>query len=139
MNTQYIDITFLATFGLRFDNVLEYFYTSPFYDPNCNNEVVRTQGLSSDHLQGLTGLEYAVDTQSSKEPHLFVIRKQYRRSKGASETLEIFYCLDGIIYQCPVLLDLLQSRMLKASTALKQSYDILSELLEDSPSTDINF
>lgn len=135
MNTQYIDITWLATFGLRHDNVLEYFYTSPFYDPICNNEAVRTQGLSSDHLQGLTGLEYVVDLQSSKEPHLYVIRKQFRRSKQSAETLEIFYCLDGIVYQCPLLLEVLQSRILKTSAALKQSYSILSGLLEQENQT----
>jgi mediator of RNA polymerase II transcription subunit 6 len=121
MNTQYIDITWLTTFGLRIDNVLEYFYTSPFYDPNCNNEIVRTQGLSSVHLQGVVGTEYAVDLQCSQPPHLFVIRKQERRSRTAVEALEVFYCLDGILYQCPVFLEVLQTRLAKASLALKQS------------------
>lgn len=127
MNTQYIDITWLTTFGLQIDNVLEYFYTSPFYDPNCNNEIVRTQGLSSEHLQALVGTEYAVDIQSSQPPHLFVIRKQERRSKTITETLEIYYCLDGIVYQCPVLLDVIQTRIAKTTAALGQSFSALVE------------
>ncbi len=123
MNTQYIDITWLTTFGLSTDNVLDYFYTSPFYEPNCNNEIIRTQGVSSAHLLSLVGLEYNVDLQSSKEPHLYVIRKQLRRSKNATETLDIFYCLDGIVYQSPVLLDVLNSRMAKAAHHLRDSFE----------------
>jgi hypothetical protein len=123
---QFIDISWLTTFGLRFDNALDYFYGSPFYEPiGCNNEIVRSQGLSSDHLQGLTGIEYAVDKESSKEPHLFVIRKQYRRSRNTCDTLEIFYCLDGIVYQCPLLVDVLHTRLAKAALALDQSFSEL--------------
>jgi hypothetical protein len=120
---QFIDISWLTTFGLRLDNALDYFYGSPFYEAvGCNNEIVRTQGLSSVHLQGLTGIEYAVDIESSKEPHLFVIRKQYRRSKSSCDTLEIFYCLDGIVYQCPLLVDVLHTRLAKAALALDRSF-----------------
>jgi len=126
MNTQYIDITWLTTFGLSTENVLDYFYTSPFYDSKSNNEIIRTQGVSTTHLQQLVGLEYCVDITSCKEPHLYVIRKQLRRSKGNTETLDIFYCLDGIIYQSPVLLDVLNSRIAKAAHHLRNSFEQLA-------------
>ncbi len=128
MNTQYIDITWLTTFGLSTDNVLDYFYTSPFYESSSNNEIIRTQGVSSAHLQQLTGLEYNVDIASSKEPHLYVIRKQLRRSKTNTETLDVFYCLDGIIYQCPVLLDVLNSRIAKAAHHLRNSFEDVANI-----------
>lgn len=129
MNTQYIDITWLTTFGLSTHNVLDYFYTSPFYDPASNNEEVRKQGVSPDHLQAMVGSEYAVDLQSSKEPHLYIIRKQNRRSKNCTETLEIFYCLDGIIYQCPLLLDVLKARIAKASFHLSNSFEQIKDVM----------
>ena len=131
MNTQYIDITWLTTFGLNSLNALDYFYSSPFYDPHCNNEIIRSQGLASTHLQALTGVEYALDLQSSKEPHLYVIKKQIRRSRNIAETLEVFYCLDGIIYQCPVFLEVIQSRLAKASLALKKSFNDLQDIMND--------
>lgn len=131
MNTQFIDITWLSTFGLRIDNVLDYFYTSPFYDPNCNNEIIRSQGLTSEHLQALQGPEYAVDINCSQPPHLFVIRKQIRRSKLNCDTVEIFYCLDGILYQCPVLVDVLQTRIAKATVALQASFSALQEVIDE--------
>ena len=128
MNTQFIDITWLTTFGLSTENVLDYFYTSPFYEPSSNNEIIRTQGVSTAHLQQLTGLEYNVDISSSKEPHLYVIRKQLRRSKTNTETIDVFYCLDGIIYQCPVLLDVLNSRIAKAAHHLRNSFEDVASI-----------
>lgn len=130
MNTQYIDITWLTTFGLSTVNVLDYFYTSPFYESTSNNEIIRTQGVSPDHLQTMIGIEYAVDYQSSKEPHLYIIKKQNRRSKTSTETIEIFYCLDGIIYQCPLLLDVLKTRIAKATFHLGNSFEQIKEIME---------
>ena len=131
ISSQYIDITWLTTFGLNTDNVLDYFYTSPFYETNCNNELIRSQGVSILHLSSLVGLEYNVDLQSTKEPHLYVIRKQYRRSKTATETRDIFYCLDGIIYKCPRLLDILQSRIAKATFHLSNSFAELQHITSE--------
>lgn len=129
MNTQYIDITWLTTFGLSTVNVLDYFYSSPFYESTSNNEIIRTQGVSPEHLQSMVGIEYAVDYQSSKEPHLYVIRKQNRRSRSSTETIEIYYCLDGIIYQCPLLLDVLKARIAKASFHLANSFEQIKDIV----------
>jgi hypothetical protein len=42
--SQYIDVMWLKTFGLSRHTILEYFYTSPFYDSKSNNQIIRTQG-----------------------------------------------------------------------------------------------
>lgn len=130
MNTQYIDITWLSTFGLTSSNVLDYFYTSPFYDSASNNETFRRQGTPADvmvaHLTNgkTTGLEFALDTANTKEPHLFVIKKQ-NRHRSSVDLLEVYYCLDGIIYQSPILLDLLRNRIAKVALRLKRSFEEL--------------
>jgi mediator of RNA polymerase II transcription subunit 6 len=135
MNTQYLDITWLTTFGLGPNNVLEYFYTSPFYDPTSNNEMFRIQGIPSyTMIAALTngktvGLEYEVDNALSKDPHLFVIKKQ-NRNKNIVEVLEVFYCLDGIIFQSPYLLDVLRTRLSKISHRLQKSFDQISSNIE---------
>ncbi|KAJ1379102.1 mediator complex, subunit Med6 [Ochromonadaceae sp. CCMP2298] len=135
MNTQYIDITWLTSFGLSSDNILDYFYTSPFYDHLTNNEIIRTQGVSPSHLLEMTGMEYVFDPESSKLPHLFVIRKQHRRSRNNTEIKDIYYCLDGILYQAPTFFDLLKTRLAKASLQLLRSYHELHEI-DSTDSTD---
>ena len=123
----YIDIQYLATYGLFKANALEYFYTSPFFDPNSNNERVRKQGLHpSKHLEILetmTGTEYVLDEHNTCEPNLFVFRKQNRLSPKRSELVDVYYCTDGIIYQSPDFLNLLKTRMAKTSYYLEQSFE----------------
>lgn len=90
-------------YGLRSDNILEYFSLSPFWDRQCNNQVLKMQrqfqandrgsgenGLppmmiipSFDAgLRRLRGIEYVV--HMIKEPDLWVIRKQRRVGDGSS-------------------------------------------------------
>jgi MED6 mediator sub complex component len=125
IDTQYIDIQWLKTYGLGRNNVLDYFYTSPFFDLASNNNLIRTQGVQPDHLVNLTGLEYAVDPDIPDQPNLFVIRKQYRESPKNVRILEVYYCLDGIIYQSPELLQLVRSRINKTSHYLDESFQLI--------------
>lgn len=133
MNTQYLDITWLTTYGLGPNNVLDYFYTSPFYDPTTNNEHYRIQNIPSHvmitSLANGTGMEYEVDSLLSKDPHLFVIKKQ-NRNKSIVEVVEMFYCLDGLIFQSPYLLDVLRTRISKISHRLQKSFDDISANIE---------
>ena len=125
IDTQYIDIQWLKTYGLGKNNVLDYFYTSPFFDLTSNNELIRTQAVHPDHLVNLTGLEYALDPDIPDQPNLFVIRKQYRESPRKEQILYLYYCVDGIIYQCPELLQLVRSRINKTSHYLARSFELL--------------
>lgn len=119
----YCDITWLATFGLSSANVLDYFYTSPFYDQDCNNEIVRTQGVSLTHLLEMEGIEYVIDEKNSKEPNLFIIQHNIRKSPRAAEVIGVYYCLDGTLYQGPFLLDVVRTRIAKLSYYLSKSFE----------------
>lgn len=133
MNTQYTDAVWLKTFHLRKENVLDYFSTSPFFDPTSNNQILNTQGISSEHLLGMTGLEYSIDAENTVEPHLYVIQKAYRRSPTTSETIEIYYCVNGVIYQSPFFLELLRTRVSKAAFNVLQAFDeTVSRMVYDS-------
>jgi mediator of RNA polymerase II transcription subunit 6 len=125
VGTQYIDIFWLKTFGVFRGNVLEYFYESPFFDPTSNNQLIRTQGVAPEHMKGMVGMEYVLDELNMCEPHLYVIKKQHRESPRKSELLEIYYVIDGIIYQSPDLLQLFRSRISKASYYLGTSFSEL--------------
>jgi hypothetical protein len=102
LGVQYIDIQWLSTYGLTKSNVLEYFYTSPFFNTNSNNQIIRIQGV--EHAQretillSMTGVEYILDDLNTVEPNLFVIREQRRRSRRLADVdlINVYYVLDGI-------------------------------------------
>lgn len=136
LHAQYIDIVWLKEYGVHRGNVLDYFYYSPWYtslledkSPNRiipNNELCRLgQQDPSVHLPLMVGLEFVLDMEYMDEPHLYVIKKQNRIDQFNVQVLEVFYVLDGIIYQSPVLLDLLRSRLAKTSHYLFNAFNIL--------------
>ncbi|KAG0008057.1 Mediator of RNA polymerase II transcription subunit 6 [Entomortierella chlamydospora] len=102
--------------GLNPDNVLDYFALSPFWDPECNNAVLRMQtqfnnlGEMKQRLSEMTGVEFALVHE--KYPTLFIIQKQRRRSPSEVKPMAIYYVLQGSIYQCPDLQTLLSNRIL---------------------------
>jgi mediator of RNA polymerase II transcription subunit 6 len=67
--------------------VMDYFanHSNPFYDRMCNNEIIKMQRLSADHLVNMTGVEYVV--LHTQEPILYIIRKQKRSSPNNVSTL----------------------------------------------------
>lgn len=129
LNTQYMDMIWLKFYGLSKVNVLDYFYSSPFFDITSNNQLIRTQGVTPDHLLTMVGLEYVLDQVNISEPNLFVIRMQFRKSPRETSPRDIFYCIDGIIYKSPDMLDLVRSRIAKASYYLGNSFDELHQTI----------
>jgi mediator of RNA polymerase II transcription subunit 6 len=119
------DNFFLANFPLTQDTVLDYFSGSPFYDASCNNEQVRMQGLDPAVLNNMVGTEYIVTNQ--QEPSFFVIEKVYRYDKETTETLQVFYILEGTVYQCPSLRSLLLSRLSESFFHLSCSFQSLQQ------------
>ncbi|KAF9311564.1 Mediator of RNA polymerase II transcription subunit 6 [Podila horticola] len=77
--------------GLNPENVLDYFALSPFWDPECNNAVLRMQtqfnnlGEMKQRLSEMTGVEFALVLD--RYPHLFVIQKQ-RRKNAQEESVD---------------------------------------------------
>ncbi|XP_078263247.1 mediator of RNA polymerase II transcription subunit 6 isoform X1 [Rhinoraja longicauda] len=104
-------------------NVLDYFSerSNPFYDRTCNNEVVKMQRLSLDHLHNMTGLEYIL--LHAQEPILYIIRKQHRHSPTQATPLADYYIIAGVVYQAPDLGSVLNSRMLTAIHAVQSAFD----------------
>jgi hypothetical protein len=132
INVQFIDIQWLAAYGLTRQNALEYFFTSPFFDISSNNQSIRIQGIDlSQHesiLRTMIGVEYILDDINTSEPNLYVIREQRRHSRrqGDVDLVNVYYILDGIIFQCPDFLDLLKSRISKTSNYLVHSFDTVN-------------
>lgn len=60
---------------LNSSNILQYFchLSNPFYDRECNNEVVRMQGLSQDKLTTLRGTEFYLYRYQVGQYRLFAL------------------------------------------------------------------
>ncbi|GJQ11393.1 hypothetical protein GpartN1_g3184.t1 [Galdieria partita] len=119
------DNWFLANFPLTSDTVLDYFSGSPFYDPSCNNEQIRMQGLDPSVLYNMVGTEYVVTNQ--QEPVFFIVEKVHRYNKEETKTLQIFYILEGTVYQSPSLRSLLLSRLSESFFHISGSFESLQQ------------
>jgi hypothetical protein len=73
--------------------VLEYFATSPFYDRQSNNQVLKMQsqfnmlGDLNQRLSSMRGIEFVV--HSEHPPDLWIIRKQRRSSPEEGSPLSL--------------------------------------------------
>ena len=122
---QWSDNLWLHAFGLNHLNVLEYFYNSPFYDPNSNNQNIRTQAIGVEFLKSMTGIQYILDEGISQDPSIFVIKKVKRSNPHTTFLLALYYCADGIVYESPNLLELFRARTAKTSNYLCRAFDQL--------------
>lgn len=125
--------------GLRTDNVLEYFALSPFYDRSSNNQVLKMQTNFNEQFQSrpadpaselkkMKGVEYQIIL--SREPDLWVIRKQFRRSPTEVDTLAVYFVSGENIYQSPSVYNVLVSRLLATSKYLEEAFSIAEKLPE---------
>uniref|UniRef100_A0A0A9X7W3 Mediator of RNA polymerase II transcription subunit 6 n=1 Tax=Lygus hesperus TaxID=30085 RepID=A0A0A9X7W3_LYGHE len=115
-------------------NIMDYFSerSNPFYDRQCNNEVVKMQRLSLDQLGNMTGLEYSL--LHVQEPILYVIRKQHRYSPTQTTPLADYYIIGGTVYQAPDLASVLNSRILSVVHNLQTAFDETSSYSRYHPS-----
>lgn len=98
--------------NLTKENVLDYFSqrSNRFYDITCNNETIKMQNRSLQHLQDMKGVEYVL--YHHQEPILFVIRKQKRLSPRQVQTIADYYVVAGTVYQAPDLGSIINSRLM---------------------------
>jgi hypothetical protein len=122
-NLSFMDLAWVERYGLSRDNALNYFYLSPFYNLESNNQAILEQGSSTTHLVNMIGIEYQVEP-NPHEPILFIIKKHNRKSPTMTDTLEVFYIMEKIIYQSPCLMDLLVTKHNKVALYLHQAFEI---------------
>ena len=57
--------------------------------------------------------------------YICIYRKQHRYDRRNVQVLELYYCVDGCIYQSPVILDLIRTRIAKTSHHLLNALNFL--------------
>ncbi|KAL7306702.1 hypothetical protein TKK_0001374 [Trichogramma kaykai] len=114
-------------------NIMDYFSerTNPFYDRTCNNETIKMQRLTNEHLQNLTGIEYTL--LHVQEPILYVIRKQHRHSPTQVTPINDYYIIAGVVYQAPDLGSVINSRLLTTVNHLQSAFEEASSFSRYNP------
>ncbi|CCH43948.1 Mediator of RNA polymerase II transcription subunit 6 [Wickerhamomyces ciferrii] len=133
----------IQAFGLRTDNVLEYFSQSPFFDRTSNNQVVKMQSQFNENIQlhslniefelkKMKGIEFVI--LHRREPDFWIIRKQYRTGPEQVESLSDYYIIGANVYMAPTVKDVVSTRLLSSALSLKNSLDKLQSLAQFTPS-----
>ncbi|KAF9551780.1 Mediator of RNA polymerase II transcription subunit 6 [Mortierella hygrophila] len=125
--------------GLNPDNVLDYFAQSPFWDPSCNNAIIRMQtqfnnlGEMTQKLKEQRGLEFALIHE--RYPTLFIIQKQERKGPDWVLPMDIYYVLNGSIYMNPDVQTLLSNRILGSLFYVESAFNEARTMTDFHPST----
>ncbi|KAH9261880.1 hypothetical protein BASA81_000536 [Batrachochytrium salamandrivorans] len=107
---------------IDFNNTLQFFAVSQFYDKRSNNTLLERQHKSLDCLVQLRGLEFSLVPPSSTPPppDLFVIVKQIRLDEHTATAKALFYLHQRVIYQSPSVREVCLKRIRSASENLSQ-------------------
>jgi hypothetical protein len=119
--------------GLTRENILEYFYCSPFFDKRSCNQVLQAQRAGLDNLNTMIGIQYLIEP-NAHEPQLFIIREVLREKSGRTLLRKIFYCLDGRFLQSPDVFDLVRVRSRKLMMYVKKSFEEVQKSVQFSAS-----
>lgn len=135
-NICFVDTNFISFNPLNESNIIEYFSTSPFYDPSCNNEVLKMQSQYSGNkitqeVNTLKGLYFILDYKN-EENTLFVIRKSINEG-DKHVNLNFYYVIFGHIYEAPTNISLFQSKTTEIFWQLNKLIDGMIEDLSFDP------
>lgn len=102
------------------ENILSYFChpSNPFYDKISNNQELIMQGAPMGNLPLMVGIQYNLVHHCGP---LYVISKVKRSSDSSISPLCYYYIMDGIVYQCPDIYTLFQSRLTQAVNPLREA------------------
>ncbi|KAG0745714.1 hypothetical protein G6F57_004960 [Rhizopus arrhizus] len=119
--------------------VLDYFALSPFWDRQCNNQVLAMQTQYNDlrqpyeatiqALRKMTGVEFAI---VHEQPPVWVIQKRYRRGPAEDDVNPIatYYITGANVYQSPTIYSVIANRLLTSlfhvNSAFKETQKMMS-------------
>ena len=107
---------------LKLSTAENYFYLSTFYKKPALNEKIRRGEFDWNTVErNFRGVEYRVTKVPGRD--LFIVKKQYRKSRTEVTILAVYYILHGEIYQSPSIFDVVSARLLNCNSLITQAFD----------------
>ncbi|KAF3929556.1 hypothetical protein ABW19_dt0205816 [Dactylella cylindrospora] len=144
---------FIQAFGpLHTNNVLTYFFNSPFFDRSSNNSSLYMQAQTNFNLQHLihnrvqfegrlksmVGVEFVVAAEDPANL-VWVIKKQMRRSPTDAQVLDVYFVIGENIYMAPSIHGVMKSRLLSATSAISKAQELSASLAYFSPESGYSY
>ncbi|KAF9762738.1 Mediator of RNA polymerase II transcription subunit 6 [Nosema granulosis] len=135
-NICFIDTNFISFNPLNENNIIDYFSTSPFYDPSCNNEVLKMQSQYTGNkinqqVDKLKGMYFILDYRN-EDNTLFVIRKSINTG-DEHVNINFYYVIFGHIYEAPTCSSLFHSKATEVFWQLNKIIDCIIEEIDFNP------
>lgn len=120
--------SWLASYPLNENTVLDYFAWSPFYDLNSINEQVKAQNLSAAAAAHLTGVEFQLRRTGQERAGLYVIEKRLRNNANEAAVPVTLYCVvEGTVFPSPDMGTLLAGRVARAAHHLSAAVALVEQ------------
>ncbi|KAG1451269.1 hypothetical protein G6F56_008128 [Rhizopus delemar] len=128
--------------------VLDYFALSPFWDRQCNNQVLSMQTQYNDlrqpyeatmqALRKMTGVEFAI---VHEQPPVWVIQKRYRRGPAIDDVNPIatYYITGANVYQSPTIYSVIANRLLTSLFHVNSAFKETQKMMSFHPSKGYNW
>ncbi|KAG0176333.1 Mediator of RNA polymerase II transcription subunit 6 [Apophysomyces sp. BC1034] len=116
---------------------------SPFWDRQCNNQILSMQTQYNDlrqpyeatveALRKMTGIEFAV---VHDQPPVWVIQKRYRRGTALDDVNPIatYYIMGANVYQSPTIYSVIANRLLTSLFHINSAFKETQKMMDFHPS-----
>ncbi|KAK6346297.1 Mediator of RNA polymerase II transcription subunit 6 [Orbilia blumenaviensis] len=134
---------FIQNWGqLNTNNVLLYFFNSPFFDRSSNNSSLFMQAQTNaalnhlihnrvafeGRLKSMVGVEFVVAAEDPANA-IWVIKKQMRRSPTDAQLLDVYFVVGENIFMAPTMQKVMTARMLAVTSDILKAQELASSLV----------
>ncbi len=107
----------------------------------CNNETLRIQNYTGSNvvnillkMKGFQFINEQVNSPINQSNPYFIIRKIYRYSPTHFDTIDLYYCINGIFYKSPELFEIVHSKFHHINEHIKTAFHEIVQSVNYLPS-----
>ncbi|EGX46754.1 hypothetical protein AOL_s00097g502 [Orbilia oligospora ATCC 24927] len=134
---------FIQQWGqLNSNNILLYFFNSPFFDRSSNNSslfmqtqtnpslnhLVHNRAAFESRLKSMIGVEFVVAAEDPANA-MWVIKKQMRRSPTETQLLDVYFVVGENVFMAPTMEKVMTARLLTVTSDILKAQELCSSLV----------
>ncbi|KAK6332052.1 Mediator of RNA polymerase II transcription subunit 6 [Orbilia javanica] len=134
---------FIQQWGqLNSNNILLYFFNSPFFDRSSNNSslfmqtqtnpalnhLVHNRAAFESRLRTMVGVEFVVAAEDPANA-MWVIKKQMRRSPTETQLLDVYFVVGENVFMAPTMEKVMTARLLTVTSDILKAQELCSSLV----------